>query len=695
MIKVHEVKNSAFYEPYAHRIGLGWTLLGPICRDNNPANKITVLKHTVHPVSISNSKQDALASNPYHYTTDQEDESASQNDKLFLEKMKQGVHINNNGFLECPLPFKSQSKPQLPNNKHEVLNKTTKVLSNLKNKPQKLQDSQKFMQKFIDKQHAEPVPRDELDFNPKWYIPVFPVYHPRKKKLRLVFDASANFQKTSLNDHLLQGPDQNSSFYGVLCRFRENEVAVTGDIGSMFHCFYVNPEDRNFLRFFWWENNDIIEYRMRVHLFGNRSSPGVAIHCLHFAADNAEEEDVMQFIKRNFYVDDGLGNFDTIDDAIRIIASTRRALCKYNIRLHKLMSSHAEVLQAFAPTEVAQELQMNTLSDTNVPRVLGVLWDIHSDCFRIRYTPLDIKLTTRGLLSLINSFYDPLGFVAPVLLRGRQVLRQATSKQYIERIKHAPMDPATLISWDDMLPPKVQTEISAWLKHLPEVNEISIPRLIIYPQYLEFQLHIFSDASDIAIGNVFYMTSNENENINVRFIQGETRLHPLHANTIPRLELCAAVAAVTKYQKFASESTRAPTQVVFYTDSIIVLSYINNATRKFSKYVTNRVTYILNHTDAQQWRYVNTKDNPADIATRGATPKTLNNSIWFTGPAVLFQCSLNIPHTVTDADTLLPEETKIQTLKNTKMQSSILDRFAKFSTWRSLVRAISMLRSFL
>ena len=307
-----------------------------------------------------------------------------------------------------------------------------------------------------------------------------------------MFDASANFQQTSLNDHLLQGPDQNSSLYGVLCRFRENQVAVMGDIESMFHCFYVNPEDRNLLRFFWWEDNnpvnDIIEYRMRVHLFGNRSSPGVAIHCLHFAADIAEDEDV-QFIKRNFYVDDRLGSFDTVDDAIRIIASTRRALSNYNIRLHKLMSSHAEVLQAFAPTEVAQELQMNTLSDINVPRVLGVLWDVHSDCFRIRYTP---------------------------------VLRQATSKQYIERIKHAPMDPATLISWDDMLPPKMQTEISAWLKHLPEVNEISIPRLIIYPQCLEFQLHIFSDASDIAIGNVFYKTSNENENINVRFIQGET-----------------------------------------------------------------------------------------------------------------------------------------------------------------------------
>ncbi|XP_063711707.1 uncharacterized protein LOC134840010 [Symsagittifera roscoffensis] len=613
--------------------------------------------------------------------------------------MKQEIHISNTGFLKCSLPFKSQSKPQLPDNKHEVLNRTTRTLSNLKNKPQKLQDSQKFMQKFIDKQHAEPVPREELDFNPKWYIPVFPVYHPRKKKLRLVFDASANFQQTSLNDHLLQGPDQNSSLYGVLCRFRENQVEVTGDIESMFHCFYVNPEDRNFLRFFWWEDNnpviDIIEYRMRVHLFGNRSSPGVAIHCLHFVADIAEDEDVMNFIKRNFYVDDGLGSFDTVDDAIHIIASTRRALSNYNIRLHKLMSSHAEVLQAFAPTEVAQELQMNTLSDTNVPRVLGVLWDVHSDCFRIRYTPLDIKLTKRGLFSLINSIYDPLGFVAPVLLRGRQVPRQATSKQYIERIKHAPMDPATLISWDDMLPPKMQTEISAWLKHLPEVNKISIPRLIIYPQCLEFQLHIFSDASDIAVGNVFYMTSNENENINVRLIQGETRLHPLHANTIPRLELCAAVAAVTKYQKFASESTRAPTQVVCYTDLMIVLGYINNATRKFLKYVTNRVTYILSHTDAQQWRYVNTKDNPADIATRGATPKTLNNSIWFTGPAVLSQCSLNILHTVTDADTLLPEETKIQTLKITKMQSGILDRFAKFSTWRSLVRAISMLRSFL
>ena len=100
----------------------------------------------------------------------------------------------------------------------------------------------------------------------------------------------------------------------------------------------------------------------------------------------------------------------------------------------------------------------------------------------------------------------------------------------------------------------------------------------------------------LPLGTFSTWLRTKTENNNIRFIQGETRLHPLHANTIPR-SIKTSQANLLEH----------PHKSFFYTDSIIVLGYINNATRKFSKYVTNRVTYILNHTDAQQWRYVNTK----------------------------------------------------------------------------------------
>lgn len=125
-------------------------------------------------------------------------------------------------------------------------------------------------------------------------LPSFGVYNPRKPgKIRIVFDSSARYDGVSLNDVLLTGPDLNNSLLGVLLRFRKEQVAVTGDIELMFHCFVVKEEHRNYLWFLWFRNNDmnsdIVDYRMKVHVFGNTPSPAVAIYGLRRAA--REEED--------------------------------------------------------------------------------------------------------------------------------------------------------------------------------------------------------------------------------------------------------------------------------------------------------------------------------------------------------------------------------------------------------------------
>ena len=94
------------------------------------------------------------------------------------------------------------------------------------------------------------------------------------------------FEKRSTTTHArsltvsLTGPDLTNNLVGVLMRFREEKVAVTGDIKQMFFNFEVNEKQRNFLRFLWFQDSNIekpiIEYRMRVHVFGNAPSPAVA-----------------------------------------------------------------------------------------------------------------------------------------------------------------------------------------------------------------------------------------------------------------------------------------------------------------------------------------------------------------------------------------------------------------------------------
>ncbi|KAJ8375840.1 hypothetical protein SKAU_G00064200 [Synaphobranchus kaupii] len=119
-------------------------------------------------------------------------------------------------------------------------------------------DYKTFVDETITRGYAERVPEKDISKAPAWYIPHHGVYHPQKPgKIRVVFDCSARFKETSLNDHLLTGPELTNSLVGVLCRFRRGPVAIMCDIERMFHQFHVKAEDQDYLRFMWWEDGDL------------------------------------------------------------------------------------------------------------------------------------------------------------------------------------------------------------------------------------------------------------------------------------------------------------------------------------------------------------------------------------------------------------------------------------------------------
>ncbi len=163
------------------------------------------------------------------------------------------------------------------------------------------------MNDIITRGDAERVPRSELDDQPAWYIPHHGVYHPHKPgKIRVVFDCSARFHETSLNDHLLTGPDLTNTLVGVLCRIRKGPIAVMCDIERMFHQFHVAKEHQDYLRFLWWDDGNLDSkpsvYRMKVHLFGAASSPGCSNFGLKYLASQGHakfsEESVAKFVGR-------------------------------------------------------------------------------------------------------------------------------------------------------------------------------------------------------------------------------------------------------------------------------------------------------------------------------------------------------------------------------------------------------------
>ncbi|KAL0172932.1 hypothetical protein M9458_033243, partial [Cirrhinus mrigala] len=204
---------------------------------------------------------------------------------------------------------------------------------------------------------------------------LFGVYHPKKpEQIQVVFDTSCQYNGVSLNDVLLKGPDLNNGLLGVLLRFRKEAVAFTTDIQQMFHCFLVKPEDRNFLRFFWYEENDpeksVIKYRMKVHIFGNSPFPAVMIYGLRQAAKEAESEfgaDVGRFVDRDFYMDDGLRSLPSARAAIDLLKRTQAALARSNLKLHKIAFNSKEVMDAFPLDEQASDLTDMDLGKVAMP----------------------------------------------------------------------------------------------------------------------------------------------------------------------------------------------------------------------------------------------------------------------------------------------------------------------------------------
>ena len=172
-------------------------------------------------------------------------------------------------------------------------------------------DYLELMSSMIDRGHVEAVlteePVESLEIPPTgtteskesnltkvWYLPHYGVYHPKKPdQIRMVFDWSCEFQGVSLDKELLAAPDLMNNLLGVLMRFRQENHGVMCDIEQMFYAFHVNPEHRNFLRFLWFENNDprqeIIDYSMTVHIFGNCPSPAVTTFGMRRTAEDGEE----------------------------------------------------------------------------------------------------------------------------------------------------------------------------------------------------------------------------------------------------------------------------------------------------------------------------------------------------------------------------------------------------------------------
>ena len=691
-------------EPWVHDTPLGWALVGNTCTDRKSSisDKKHVLKSVIthEHLEVKNIFNKKMSNDfpVFKEYPDDEELGFSVKENAFLDKMNNEVIICSTGHLEAPVPL-SNDDP-LPSNQSAVYHRSKNTLQRLKLKPDAINACVVAMGKSLSAGYIEEVPHCELK-GPEgrcWYLPIFPVYHPKKNKVRLVYDASAKYGGTSLNQNLLTGPDLNHELRGVLQRFREEKIAIIGDIESMFNNFKVSPKDRDLLRFFWFKDNqpdnDIVQYRAIGHIFGCTSSPGVAAYCMRRAAllPSAEPyEKGREFIQNSFYVDDGISSVGTVEEAITVIKEASEILKFCNIRLHKILSNSWEVLAALPESERAEGCHLLDYDEIPSHRTLGVYWEPIKDVFKVQVTLPERPFTKRGILAVINSLYDPIGMIAPISLAGRLIQRLVLPR------KEELTEELEKCGWDDALPEKYVELWESWKHTLLELELVELSRCLIPKHFINPQreLHVFSDASEKAIGHVIYLKSIYSSEINITFVTGSAKVAPRSAVTMPRLELNAAVDGVQAAARLIAELSIKPDNVTYYTDSMILLGYICNHDKRFSKYVSRRVHIIQKLTNSKNWKYVSTAENPADLASRSCKPEELSASNWFTGPQFLW--SPQITDDIPKLPDALPEQViDVATLHNTVCELSLTYKLStNVSSWSKIINVTKLVMSML
>ena len=623
-----EIINSHDHGPYASRTSLGWMVHG-VPKPSTSGISVNRIQVNIDQQMVTLFNQD------FNERIAEDQPEKSLNDKQFLSDVNNTIKLTD-GHYEIGLPLKDHNK-KFPNNIQQAEVRAAHLKRRFSKNPEFHEEYKTVVNDMIIKGYAEKVSEEDEIGEPGkvWYIPHHGVYHPRKNKLRVVFDCAVSYLGESLNKELLQGPDLTSSLIGVMLRFRQECIAVTADIEGIFHQVQVPESDRNLLRFLWWPegvvDRPLETYRMRVHLFGATSSPSCAGYALRRTAEEAEvkyDKGVTSTMLNNFYVDDMLQSVTTEEIAVDLAKDLKRACKEGGFNLTKWTSNSRAVLQSLPEEDESKEMALVDVDIEDLPaeRVLGMLWCPEQDKFGYQITVKDRPPTRRGILSVVSSVYDPLGFICPAILPAKQLMQELCKLK---------------IGWDVEISGAHLRMWQQWIADLPKLEHLTVDRCYKPPDFgtvKSTQLHHFSDASLKGYGTVSYLRSeNEVGDVHCAIVIAKARVAPVKQVTVPRLELNAATVAVRVNSMIQRELEIPVDKTVFWTDSMTVLRYINNESARFKTFVANRVEVIHDGSHVSQWRYVQTKDNPADDSSRGLSiDQLLKTERWLSGPKFLW-----------------------------------------------------------
>ncbi len=551
-------------------------------------------------------------------------------DKIAQEYFDKTVEFNKDR-ISVKWPYKNEN-PDLPTNFFLALKRLRLLLNTLGKDSELLKKYNENFQNQLAKgviEKVEELPNSTQKDYLTHYIPHFPVFTPDKAttKMRVVFDASAHLpNKSSLNDCLYRGPVILSDLCGLIMRLRMKPIALIADIEKAFLQVELHEEARDVTRFLWLKDptNPSIENNLQIYRFcrvpfGAISSPfllGASISWL--LTHNLSP--VTDLIRKNMYVDNMITGVHTVEEANAFYDQTKSVFQLASMNMREWASNSLKTLEYIPESDRVQG---------NVIKILGLIWNKSQDTFVIpvpKQEVLDKVSSKRGVLQAIASVFDPMGYLSCVLIKSKIFMQ----KLWLENL-----------TWDS---PLSLDQIQKW-KQLNScfstMREMSLPRFIFSDQNAKFDILCFCDASSEAYCATIYLRAeSEDGKITTELIFAKTRLSPRNKSvltkkskssmTIPRLELLAFLVGIRCLEFVASQLHIPIRSKIIWSDSQCVLDWLKSP-KQLKTFVRNRANEINSFPDIQK-RYVYTKDNPADLATRSVSPEPFPWEFWWRGP---------------------------------------------------------------
>ena len=601
----------------------GWVVTGKISMNINEIDGIrnTVSLHIINDLADDLKKfweiEEVFENNP--------------KDESFCEThFKENFERLNSGRIQVKLPFDpSMSSFQLGESRSMALKLLLQMERKRNANPVFNQGYIKFMREYETLNHMELVPENEIEIDTKnsFYLPHHAVLKETSAttKLRVVFNGSAKSSTgKSLNDLLALGPKIQDNLFDLLCRFRTYPFVLTADIEKMYRQVLISPEHRDFSRILWRYSTDekIQTFRLNTVTYGTKSASFLAIRALQQVAieNKTRFPTASRAILNDFYVDNlATGSF-SYENTQNLLEEINKITSSGGFPLRQWCSNQPELIKHL-PESSLEQVSFLENSEDGI-HMLGINWSPKPDILCFSYTPFSMEYTKRAILSNISKIFDPLGLLSPIIIRSKIFLQNLWLKK---------------LDWDQELDEESKINWKTIREDLSHIPNIKIPRYLSEnPKINQYMLHTFCDASTAAYAAAVYLVSvDQNKQTFSNLLCSKTKVAPLKPITIPRLELCGAVLSAKLVNHIVKCLPIKLDKIIFWSDSQITLHWIRSPARDWKTFVSNRVSLIHENLEAlpYSWQYVPTKENPADLASRGFKSEDLRTSkIWWHGP---------------------------------------------------------------